>query len=124
MDTQPAPSAKAPQKTLKGRSGNFRKDYTQLDVIEVLASSLRLIRRFIRDESIPIERRIDVAARFALKTIPESVNVSQTVALRAEDRAALVSAFRAALDRKPVIDAEPVVKSVGKPTNQPQDPNI
>ena len=100
----PAPK---PPRVLKGRSGNFRKSYAQQDVIEVLASSLRLIRRFIRDETIPIERRIDVAARFALKTIPESIQVAQTVSLRETDRAALLVAFRSALSKSQVIESLP-----------------
>ena len=105
MDTLAPPEAK---RSLKGRSGNFRKSYAQSDVIEVLASSLRLIRRFIRDETIPIERRVDVAARFALKTIPDSIQVAQTVSLRAEDRASLILAFRRALSQSKLDSTEQI----------------
>lgn len=111
--TRPAPSGtlspmlEAPgeegKQSLKGRSGRFRKSYAQQDVIEVLASSLRLIRRFIRDESIPIERRIEIAAKFALKTIPESIHVAQTVTLKDADRIALIEAFRIALKNPQII---------------------
>lgn len=63
---------------VKGRSGR-KSNLEEVTVSQVVNGSMRLIRQYIEDKTIPLERKVEVASRFALKKIPDRVEQALSV---------------------------------------------
>ena len=55
---------------VKGKSGR-KSHYRELDIMEVVNLSIKTIRDYLKDPSIDLHRRAQLAHAFALKRIPE-----------------------------------------------------
>lgn len=56
----------------KGRSGR-KTHYEEMIFVDVVNASGRLCLDYIKDEKIPLEKRIEVAKHFALKGVPTKI---------------------------------------------------
>jgi len=56
---------------VKGRSGR-KSHYDEMLVSEVVNSSIKLVREYINDLGISLEKRVEVAKHFGLKAVPTS----------------------------------------------------
>ena len=57
---------------VKGKSGR-KTHYDSLAIAEVVNLSIKTVRDYLRDENIPIEKKVFVAKDFALKRLPNKV---------------------------------------------------
>ena len=58
----------------KVRSGRIGK-YYQMNVLEILQLADNTLRKCLRDENVPIEKRADLAMRFIAKHTPDRVDI-------------------------------------------------
>lgn len=61
------------------KSGNYSLKYRQMEIGDIVTASIGLVNRYIKDEAIPVKDRVEVAARFALKYMPERVTHTHTI---------------------------------------------
>lgn len=65
------PRLRYPRKNKGGRPSK----YQELDTREILEKSLNVVRRFLTDESQPLDKRADVGMRFLAKHMPNKVEM-------------------------------------------------
>jgi len=71
---------------MPGKAGKMPKDWRHWDIDKVVQHSVRLVAKYMDDEEISKEKRLECATKFALKIIPEQHFVETRHSLSHEDR--------------------------------------
>ncbi len=56
-----------------GKGSGRRCHYDDLAIADVVNKSISLIRAYIVDEFVPLDKRVEVARHFAVKAVPEKI---------------------------------------------------
>jgi hypothetical protein len=77
---------------VSGRSGRKAK-YEEWGVNELVQSSIKIVRQFLEDEEQPLDKKADVACRFALKMMPDKVEHNHQLVLLKESTLQRISSL-------------------------------
>lgn len=95
----------------KGRSGRRPKNYNNAMVQDVLKQSMYVIHKYLNDPTISLQKKADIASKFAVKAIPERVLFDEVKKLSFEERMRLISEFQKVMESR----EERVQKLIAKP---------
>lgn len=80
----------------KNRSGRKPK-FEVYDIAEVVNKSIHTVSCFLDSPDIPLRDKAEVAARFALKRVPDQIAMAVAVQLTAEERNNMLLEFKQAV---------------------------
>lgn len=81
-------------------SGRRPKNYDRLTVQDVLRSSIFIIHKYLKDPDITLQNKAEIAAKFAVKAIPERVLFDEVKKLSFEERMKLIHEFGKLMEQR------------------------
>jgi len=80
---------------VKMKSGRKPKGgWDKFSIDELLKHSIRLTNLYMRDESVPLKDRAEMAVKFAVKALPDKVIVDEVKKLSFDERMLLIDEFK------------------------------